>query len=199
MSNTATPDPRNERARVGDSGVRRADVAPQERDPQEALRHFRELLDRQHLEESLVSRQHSHRQDLVESLVARQQAAEVTRKLAGLHPADIAFVLEGLPLEQRSRLWHLVPPELDGAVLLETSDAVRESLIADMDPGEILAAARELDSDDIADLVPHLPSELVPELLNTLSREDRAQVQSVLSFPEGSVGALMDFEMVTVG
>jgi magnesium transporter len=198
MPNPTTPDPKSERARIGDPGPSRADVAPKERDPQETLRHFRELLDRQQLEESLVSRQHSQRQDLLESLVARQQATEVTRKLSRLHPADIAFVLEGLPLEQRSRLWHLVPPELDGAVLLETSDAVRESLIADMDPGEIIAATRKLDSDDIADLVPHLPSELVPELLNTLSREDRDQVQSVLSFPEGSVGALMDFEMVTV-
>ncbi|HSQ08115.1 MAG TPA: magnesium transporter, partial [Chromatiaceae bacterium] len=140
----------------------------------------------------------SPRQELVESLVARQQAVEVTRKVALLHPADIAFVLEGLPLEQRSRLWHLVPPELDGAVLLEASDAVRESLIADMDRGEIIDAAKRLDSDDIADLVPHLPSDLVPELLNALSRKDRDQVQSVLSFPEGSVGALMDFDMVSV-
>jgi magnesium transporter len=192
------PDTRPERAQVEHPGLRRADVAGRERNPQEALRHFRELLDRHELEESVVSRQHSHRQDLVQSLVARQQAAEVTRKIARFHPADIAFILEGLPLEQRSRLWHLVPAELDGAVLLEASDAVRESLIADMDRGEILDAAKRMDSDDIADLVPHLPSDVVPELLNALSREDRAQVQSVLSFPEGSVGALMDFDMVSV-
>jgi magnesium transporter len=198
MPSTPKSDPRPERAQLEDPGLSRADFGMREHNPQEALRQFRELLDRQQLEESLVSRQHSHRQDLVESLVARQQAAELTRKVARLHPADIAFVLEGLPLEQRSRLWHLVPQELDGAVLLEASDAVRESLIADMDRGEIIDATKGLDSDDIADLVPHLPSDLVPELLNTLSREDRDQVQSVLSFPEGSVGALMDFDMVTV-
>ncbi len=198
MPVTSKPDARPPRPQVEDPRLSRADVAGREHNPQEALRHFRELLDRQQLEENLVSRQHSQRQDLVESLVARQQASELTRNIARLHPADIAFILEGLPLDQRSRLWHLVPPELDGAVLLEASDAVRETLIADMDRGEIMDAARQLDSDDIADLVPHLPSDLVPELLSSLSREDRDQVQSVLSFPEGSVGALMDFDMVTV-
>jgi magnesium transporter len=195
MPPSSKPDARPERAQVEDPSLSRADVAMRERNPQEGLRHFRELLDRQELEESVVSPPTSHRQDLVQALVAvgRRRRSRADRRF---RPATSPSS-SGLPLEQRSRLWHLVPPELDGAVL-EASDAVRECLIADMDRGEIIDAAKRLDSDDIADLVPHLPSDLVPELLNALSREDRDQVQSVLSFPEGSVGALMDFDMVSV-
>jgi magnesium transporter len=168
------------------------------RNIQATLRQVRELLHKQEVIESLVSRQYAHRQDLVESLVARQHAVELSQKFRHLHPADIAFVLESLPREQRLRLWRLVPPELRGAVLLEASDAVRELLIADMDKGEIFSAAHGLDGDDIADLVPHLPSDLVPELLGSLTSEDRAEAHSALAFPEGTVGALMDFDMIPI-
>jgi magnesium transporter len=173
-------------------------LKPERRNIQATLRQVRELLHKQEIIESLVSRQHAHRQDLVESLVARQHEVELSQKFRHLHPADIAFVLESLPREQRLRLWRLVPSELDGAVLLEASDAVREFLIADMDKGEILRAARGLDGDDIADLVPHLPSDLVPELLGSLTPEDRAEAHNALAFPEGTVGALMDFDMIPI-
>jgi magnesium transporter len=175
-----------------------APLKPERRNIQATLRQVRELLHKQEIIESLVSRQHAHRQDLVESLVARQHEVELSQKFRHLHPADIAFVLESLPREQRLRLWRLVPTELDGAVLLEVSDAVREFLIADMDKGEILSAAHGLDGDDIADLVPHLPSDLVPELLGSLTPEDRADAHSALAFPEGTVGALMDFDMIPI-
>jgi magnesium transporter len=158
----------------------------------------RELLHKQEIVESLVARQHVQRQDLVENLVARQHEVGLSQKLRRLHPADIAFVLESLPRDQRLRLWRLVPSELDGAVLLEASDAVREFLIADMDKGEILSAAHDLDGDDIADLVPHLPSDLVPELLGSLEPESRAEAHSALAFPEGTVGAHMDFDMIPI-
>lgn len=171
---------------------------PERRNVQATLQQVRELLHKQEVVESLVSRQHAHRQNLVESLVARQHEVEISQKFRHLHPADIAFVLESLPREQRLRLWRLVPSELDGAVLLEVSDAVRQFLIADMDKGEILSAAHGLDGDDIADLVPHLPSDLVPELLGSLTPEDRAEAHSALAFPEGTVGALMDFDMIPI-
>jgi magnesium transporter len=169
------------------------------RSVQDALRQVRELLHKQHVVESLVSRQQTARHDLVESLVARQHEVELSQKLGRLHPADIAFILESLPRAERRHLWHLVPDELDGAVLLEVSDAVRESLISDMDRGEMLNAASRLDSDDIADLVPHLPSDVVQDLLGSLSNDNRDEVQRALAFPEGTVGALMDFEMISIG
>jgi magnesium transporter len=131
------------------------------------------------------------------ALTAATQAA-LRAQLADLHPADIAFILEALPLDERLAAWQLVKAGDDGDILLEVSDAVRESLIADMDHHEILAAAETLDADELADLVDDLPRAMLPELMAGLDTQQRAQVQSALSYQDDQLGALMDFEMVTI-
>lgn len=123
---------------------------------------------------------------------------DLQRRLDALHPADIAYVLESLPLHERLQVWQRVRADRDGDILLEVSDAVRESLIADMDDHEILAAVEPLDADELADLVDDLPTEVLPELMASLDAQQRERVQSALSYEEDQVGALMDFEMVTI-
>ncbi len=159
------------------------------------------LLAKQRLVEDLVHRegnQDAGRQALVESVVHRQNLAELQRRLDGLHPADVAFILEGLPLEDRLLVWGLVRSDRDGDILLEVSDSVRETLLADMDSAEIVAAAQNLDADEIADLAPDLSEEVVQDIIESQDVEERAQLQSALSYPEGSVGALMDFEVISI-
>ncbi|HET6805203.1 MAG TPA: magnesium transporter [Frateuria sp.] len=129
---------------------------------------------------------------------APEDQAELQQLLDGLHPADIAFVLEALPLGDRLAVWQRVKAERDGEILLEVSDAVRESLIADMDQREILAAVEPLDADELADLVEDLPTEVLPELMASLDAQQRERVQSALSWEEDQIGSLMDFEMVTI-
>ena len=124
--------------------------------------------------------------------------AALRQHLAALHPADIALVLESLPLRERLALWQLVRSDDDGEILLEVSDAVRESLIADMDRHEILAAVEPLDADELADLVEDLPTAMLPELMASLGVQQREQLQSALSYQDDQLGALMDFEMVTI-
>ncbi len=108
----------------------------EERKPQEPL-HERfvqvlELLQRHRLIEESVARQGSDHQDRVDALVQQQHLAELQQTLAELHPADIAYIREALPLDDRLTVWQLVRVENDGEILLEVSDAVRETLIADM-------------------------------------------------------------------
>nr|WP_245188259.1 magnesium transporter [Frateuria flava] len=124
--------------------------------------------------------------------------AQLQQLLDELHPADIAFVLEALPLDERLAVWQRVKADRDGEILLEVSDAVRESLIADMDQREILAAVEPLDADELADLVEDLPTEVLPELMASLDAQQRERVQSALSWEEDQIGSLMDFEMVTI-
>ncbi|MGN6283354.1 magnesium transporter [Frateuria sp.] len=124
--------------------------------------------------------------------------AQLQQLLDELHPADIAFVLEALPLDARLAVWQRVKADRDGEILLEVSDAVRESLIADMDQREILAAVEPLDADELADLVEDLPTEVLPELMASLDAQQRERVQSALSWEEDQIGSLMDFEMVTI-
>jgi len=165
---------------------------------QDTLAQVRSILQKNELVEGLVQMQDMPRQDLVEGLVQRQNLAELKNKLDTLHPADIADILEQLPLDERLTVWQLVKADMDGDVLLEVSDAVRETLIADMDPGELLAATEQLDTDEIADLAPDLPQEVIADVFRSLSAEEREQLHAALSYPEDTVGALMDFEMVTV-
>ena len=153
---------------------------------------------RHKLVEDLTHRQEGQHHDRVENLVHRQNLAELQRKLDELHSADVAHILEALPLDDRLTVWQLVKVERDGDILLEVSDAVRETLLADMDDHEILAAARDMDADELADLASELPRDVVHELMETLDAQQRERVRSALSYEEDQVGALMDFEMVTI-
>jgi magnesium transporter len=164
----------------------------------DSLERIRSLLDKQELVRDLVHKTEMRRHDVVEDLVARQYRNELSRHLNQLHPADIAHLLETLRADERRNLWDLVDSRYAGAVLLELSDPVRSSLIETMPAEELVDVAERLDSDDIADLVPDLPGHVVPRLLQRLNTEDRTQVQSVLAFPEGTVGALMDFDLAAV-
>ncbi|MDP2247387.1 MAG: magnesium transporter, partial [Nitrosomonadales bacterium] len=91
-----------------------------------------------------------------------------------------------------------VKAERDGDILLEVSDAVRQTLIADMDSEELLAAAEQLDTDELADLAHDLPKDVLQDLLESLDASNRERLQSALSYPEDAVGALMDFDIVTI-
>jgi magnesium transporter len=132
---------------------------------------------------------HAARADELETLQAT---------LDRLHPADIAYVLEALPLDERLTVWGLVKPDRDGEILLEVSDAVRETLIEHMDEDELVAATEKLDTDEIADLAPDLPREVIQDVFASLSAEEREQLRAAMSYAEDAVGALMDFDMVEI-
>lgn len=165
---------------------------------QQSLQQVINLLKKHRLVEELVHKQDMPKHSLVELLVHKQNLAELQKKLDELHPADVAYILEALPIEERLQVWDLVKAERDGEILLEVSDAVRQTLIADMDSDELLAAAEQLDTDEIADLAPDLPQDVLQELLVTLDFQNRQRLQSAMSYPEYSVGALMDFDIVTI-
>jgi len=133
-------------------------------------------------------------EDLLESGTARQ----VERMLHALHPAEIADLLESLPRPQRMLLWAQVPAELDGEVLLEVGDDVRETLVEDMDHAELLAATEQLDVDDMADFVQSLPETVVQGVLAGMDKQNRRQLEQILSWPEDSAGGLMNVDAVTV-
>ncbi len=165
---------------------------------QESLQLVITLLNKHRLIEELVHKQDMPRHELVESLVHKQNLAELQKRLDALHSADVAYILEALPLEQRLDVWELVKAERDGEILLEVSDAVRQTLIADMDSDELLAAAEQLDTDELADLAPDLPKDVLQDLLESLDSQNRERLQSTLAYPDDAVGALMDFDIVTI-
>jgi magnesium transporter len=173
---------------------------------QDALAEITALLRKHRLVEGLVQEQLEHapvaeggnRGEVVESLVTRQNKAQLQRKLDRLHPADIAYILDALPLDERLYIWDLVKADRDGEILLEVSEPVRESLISSMDTEELVAAAETLDAEEIAELAPDLPQEVMDDVFSSLPVEEREKLRAAMSFEDDMVGALMDFEDLQV-
>lgn len=168
---------------------------------QEHLLQVQRLLDKHALIEAVAHQQEmprAERHELVDKLLHKRHLAELREKLGSLHSADVAYILEALPIEQRLLVWDMVKAERDGEILIEVSDAVRESLIAAMSRDELRVAAEQLDTDEIADLAPDLPQAVMRDVFKSLSIEEREQLRAAMSYPENAVGALMDFDMVTI-
>ncbi|MHB8534265.1 MAG: magnesium transporter [Sulfuricaulis sp.] len=138
-----------------------------------------------------------HLKRILDALEANK-LAQVREILAALHPADVAHALEGLTPEPRVTVWAQVDVRQMGEVLLELPEAVRVDLVQRMDDEALIAAARTLDTDDIADLIPDLSDEVIAEILSALDKQDRQRLGSVLSYPEDTAGGLMNVDAVTV-
>ncbi|MFZ9917231.1 MAG: magnesium transporter [Methylophilaceae bacterium] len=162
------------------------------------LQDVNELLGKNKIVEDLVDKQEMPKQKLIKNLVQKQNLSSLGKLLNSLHPADVAFILESLPLNDRLIVWDLVRADRDGEILIEVSDSVRQTLIADMDSTELLAAAEQLDTDEIADIAADLPENVLQDLLDSLDANNRERLESALSYPEDQVGALMDFDIVTI-
>ena len=124
--------------------------------------------------------------------------AEVGALVAHLPPPDLADTLEALPSEERHALWRLVQDHERGQVLLEASENVWDDLIDEMSDRDILDALQTLDIDEQIYLVQHLPRNLTGRLLASLPAEERARVRQVMHYEKNSVGAIMEFGVITV-
>lgn len=146
------------------------------------------------IHEEKTARQLDHLSEALDSGVKYR----VSRLISGLSAAEIADLLESLPLAKRLAVWDLVDPGLDGDVLVEVNDEVRTSLIRDMTPDELVAAAGELDLDDLADILDDLPNNVISTVLSSMDRMERERLDRVLSFPEDSAGGMMDPDVLSV-
>jgi magnesium transporter len=164
----------------------------------ELIEQINALLESAGFSENSFNSQPDENHTLIKNLVSKKNISSLERLLDDLHPADIADILESLPVQKRLVLWDLVKSKSEGDILIEVSDAVRQTLIADMDSTELLAAAEQLETDEIADIAPDLPEEVLQDLLENLDIQNRERLQSVLSYPEDSVGSLMEFEVITI-
>lgn len=140
----------------------------------------------------------STRLEVLREALDKGAMRQIGRLLNALNPAEIADLLESLPLTQRAIVWELVDLEDEGGVLVEVNDEVRNSLISRMDSSEVVAAAASLDIDDLADLVAELPEAITRELLRSLDRSARLSLQAVLEYEEDSAGGLMNPNTLTV-
>jgi len=115
-----------------------------------------------------------------------------------LHPSEVARLLESLPPKDRAVLWELVGSEIEGDVLVELVDKVRDGLIEGMATEDLVAAAGGMEVDDLADLLADLPEAVTQEVLQSLDHQDHERIKQVLAYDEESAGGLMNIDIVTV-
>ncbi len=118
--------------------------------------------------------------------------------LNALHPAEIAHLIESLPSDKRFAVWSLVSKELEAEVLISLGDEIRQTLIKDMSPEQLVEVAEGLEVDDSADFVQSLPGSVIDQVLHSLDSQHRKMLESVLSFPEDSAGGMMNTDTITV-
>lgn len=167
-------------------------------DPQLVLHRIHDLISRHEIERKLALAQTGEKQEVIESLLARQHQNDIHKALTHLHYADIADLLEGLPLEERLFIWNMVNSDIDGRVLLEVSPSVRESLLTHLKHDELIAISTQLTSDELADITPYLKPEDVHEIINALDEQARREYENAHLYLDSQIGSVMDFDFLKV-
>jgi magnesium transporter len=126
------------------------------------------------------------------------RALTVKRSLHSLHPSEIALLVESLPRSERALIWGMVDPEDRGEALLHLTEGVREDLMQHMDVADLVAAAKGLPIDDLADFVENLPETVTQQVLRAMDARDRDRLEQVLAYEPDTAGGLMSPDIVTV-
>ncbi|ORU90983.1 MAG: magnesium transporter [Cycloclasticus sp. symbiont of Poecilosclerida sp. N] len=140
---------------------------------------------------------HEHLRLLAGSLDGGE-LSQIREQVNDLHPAEIANLLESLPLHNRRIVWDLVDPEFAGDILVEVNDEVRLGLIEQTDANDLITAVGSLETDDLADIFNDIPQAVLHEVLRSMSNQDRRRLQSIMSFDEDSAGGLMNLDTISI-
>ncbi len=131
-------------------------------------------------------------------LLASKSLDHVRDLLSEMHPSEVADFLESLPGKSREKIWNLIEFDMEGDVLTHLQDAVRTDLLERMQPQEVAAATKDLETDDVADIIQDLPAEIQDSVLLSMDEQNRVRLASVLSYPEDTAGGLMNTDVISV-
>ncbi len=138
---------------------------------------------------------------IVESVLvdlANEELESLRQRLVDVHPAELAHILESLTLDQRLVVWGLIAQEEYPDVLSYLHDEVRLSIIDEMEPDHFIAAAQEMNPEDLVYVLDTLPVEVGDSIIEQLEDDYRQRLEIVRSFEEGSAGRLMNSDVISV-
>ena len=115
-----------------------------------------------------------------------------------IKPVDVARLIESSPPQERQVLWGLIAEESRGQVLQHLDEDIRADFLNELKAEEIAHSIEELSDDDVADMLQQLPELVIDQVLNSMEVDDRERVKRLLDYPEGTVGAIMTTEFLTV-
>jgi len=133
----------------------------------------------------------------LKALIEAEREDELQHLLAGLHPADVAEVLEAQDPELQARVFSLLPPEKASEVLLELSEFSRDQLVRTLPVERLAEIVGHMDSDDATDIVAELPAEHQLVVLDSIEPDDSAEVRRLLLYDEETAGGIMQLELIS--
>ncbi|MFZ4718814.1 MAG: magnesium transporter MgtE N-terminal domain-containing protein [Ilumatobacteraceae bacterium] len=127
-----------------------------------------------------------------------EMAAEAAR-LRDMHPSDVAGVVRALPLTQRKQLAAAMDDERLADLLEELPEAEQLRIIEGLDIERVVDVLEEMEYDDLADLLAEMPGEQRTRVLAAMDEEDADVMRRLLSYEEGTAGALLTPEIIILG
>ena len=141
------------------------------------------------------------RPEFVRGVIERVEAGETDaarEMVAPLHPADVADLFELLDSDDRRALAAALADMLDGDVLAEMNEHVREELIDALEPHQVAEIAGEMETDDAVAIIEDMEEDDQRAVLRALDPDDRAAIEEALAYPEESAGRLMQRDLIAV-
>ena len=136
------------------------------------------------------------RVEAIRAAVEAGDSGQVLRLMAPLHAADIADFLEQIDTRERRDFLAIYAGEIDGDLLSEIDETIREEVIESLPASVVAEAVRDLDTDDVVDILEDLEAPAQGRILDALDLADRVAVEQAMAYPEGSAGRLMQREVV---
>ncbi len=138
--------------------------------------------------------------NLIEPDPARRLKLKLSSdRLAKLHPADLADILEQLSRDEQRAVLETLDEETAAQVMSEIPAHLQATLVESFGPHKAADIVEQMPPDEAADLLQELPPETSAELLADMEKEEATEVKELLGFEENTAGALMTTEYVVVG
>ena len=138
--------------------------------------------------------------NLIEPDPARRVKLRLTYdRVAEMHPADIADILEELSRDEQKAVIESLDEETAAQALSEIPTRMQVDLLERINPEKAAGIVEEMPPDEAADVLQELPPETSAELLNDMEKEGAEEVRELLAFEENTAGALMTTEYLMVG
>jgi len=138
--------------------------------------------------------------NLIESDPARRVKLRISYdRLAELHPADIADILEELSRDEQKAVIESLDEETAASALSEIPTKMQAALLESISTEKAADIVEEMDPDEAADVLQEMPAETSAGVLADMGKEEAEEVRELLGFEEHTAGAIMTTEFVFVG
>ncbi|MGD0180015.1 MAG: CBS domain-containing protein [Terriglobales bacterium] len=138
--------------------------------------------------------------DLIETDPARRVKLKISHeRLARLHPADIADIVEDLAPDEREAVFETLDEEVAAEALEEVDPKVQKAIVESLDSDRAADIVEEMDPDAAADLLADLPAETSADILQEMAPEERKEMVELLEHKENTAAGRMNTDYLAVG